>query len=112
MLQNIADMARNSARLIAIGWRNFGGIMVTQSVLTLLQGVMPFAKEGAKALLVNDIVRSLAAGQHTLTERQIWEVALLVVLYYIPVWLNAWYWYLYGRVMILMTEHMDLRIIA
>ena len=55
----------NAGRLLAATWRRQPGIVIAETLLSLLSACIPFLQSGIIALLINELVRTAGQGRRS-----------------------------------------------
>ena len=66
----------NAGRLLAATWRRQPGIVIAETLLSLLSACIPFLQSGIIALLINELVRTAGQGARSGCQRSLpWRSA-------------------------------------
>ncbi len=98
----------NAGRLLAATWRQQPGIVIAETLLSLLSAGVPFVQSGIIALLINELVRTAGQG---LTGRVSVLATLAVGATVLPDALYAWKGFLDRKMHLLMHEHFELKLV-
>lgn len=101
----------NSRRLIAVTWRRWPGLVGVSAGLTVATALMPFVSTAATALLINSVVRGIAAHHFTITHQQVVYLAILLLARFVPNWLNTLFRFVDARLYAVMDEWAQLSIV-
>jgi ATP-binding cassette subfamily B protein len=98
----------NCGRLLAAAWRQQPGLVIAETLLSLLMAGLPFLQAGIFALLINELVRTTDQG---LTGSVAWLAILAVVTTVVPDAIYAWKGFLDRKMHLVMYEHFELKMI-
>jgi ATP-binding cassette, subfamily B, bacterial len=98
----------NAGRLLATTWRQQPGIVIAETLLSVLSAGIPFVQSGIFALLINELVRTAGEGR---TGRVSLLAVLAVGTTVLPDALYAWKSFLDRKMHLLMYEHFELKLI-
>jgi ATP-binding cassette subfamily B protein len=98
----------NAGRLLAAAWRQQPGLVIAETLLSLLIAGLPFLQSGIFALLINELVQTAGQG---LTGSVALLATLAVGTTVLPEALYAWKGFLDRKMHLLMYEHFELKLI-